>query len=154
MQQLYYRRTHLVPILTWSITVCTFVLLFSISFYSVPIQDGQFIQVTPLDLFDLPLLTIVILACLSLIVSFRNSTPRKAYRGLHIYLALLALAFLSLYYKNMNILYSSMSLIDTIRPLSGLFLTLSASVLLFFFKKPSLKFISYLIQIPLAGDTK
>jgi len=152
-RQVLYRRTVIVPFLTWGITIGTFVGLFLLSSYTIPIEDGL-MYINPFELFNPLLIALTGVACFVLIASFRTTVPKTAFRSLFVYLGLLGFIFLALYYNNVDIPYSGMPLMDMIRPLFGLFFVLAASILLFLLRTSTLHFIAYLMEVPLAGTVK
>jgi len=63
-RQVLYRRTVIVPFLTWGITIGTFVGLFLLSSYTIPIEDGL-MYINPFELFNPLLIALTGVACFS-----------------------------------------------------------------------------------------
>jgi hypothetical protein len=149
-----YRRTKVIPFLTWGIAISTFIGLFLLSSYTLPIDGGDSMYINPFELFNPLLIVLTAVACIVLIASFKTTAPKTAFRCLFVYLGLLAFILLALYYNNVDIPYSGMPLLDMIRPLFGLFFVLVISLLLFLLRTPILRFIAYLMEVPATGKVK
>ncbi len=153
-RRILFRRKVLIPILTWGITIGTFISLFLLSSYTIPIDDGDVMSISPFTLFTPPLIVLTAAACFVLIGTFSTTSPKTAYYGTFVYLGLLGFIFLALYYNNANIPYSGMLFTDLIRPLYGLLFVLVTCGLLLLLKKVMISILAYLMEVPPIGKVK